>query len=388
MLEFLIAGGGIGGAVAAHLLARQGRKVLVLERESSPRHVVRPEVLWPTTVRTLEPMLAGVDQREWRLPIQGLRAFRGDRALFEIDQTAFEKARVVPYSSDPNATRTGLLTSTGFEVRRGTELVDLLWQGDRVRGARVRDIATGAVSEIESEWVVGDDGGNSLVRRECKIAIQIRKVSIQLACFEFAWPAGLPTAVPHVVLNPAGSSRGVVAMGGIPLPRGRGIALLLLRWPQAENSTAIQTALRQFNELNSPLAGVMGERRFPEDFIQFRPQFGHASSYGMPGAVLMGDAAHPVTPAGGQGANMAIADAVALAQCVQESPADLVKTYESHRRKANEASVSISRTAAWGFRSPAWLFDFVMPPLASWFGRHPNWILQRFARSFVEVPML
>jgi len=41
---------------------------------------------------------------------------------------------------------------------------------------------------------------------------------------------------------------------------------------------------------------------------------GHAPRYGAAGAVVMGDAAHPVSPAGGQGANMSIADARALAE--------------------------------------------------------------------------
>jgi 2-polyprenyl-6-methoxyphenol hydroxylase-like FAD-dependent oxidoreductase len=385
MIDFLIAGGGIGGAVLARLLARQDKTVLVLERETSPRHVVRPEVLWPATVRTLEGMLTSLDPAEWRLPLQGLRIFYGSRVLTEIDQAALQKAGVTPNSSDPNVTRTSLLTDPAFEIRRGVELVELIRNSERVCGARIRDTATGTVSEIESQCVVGDDGANSLVRRGCGIDLRIHKLPVELACFEFDWPAALPAGIPHVVLNPRGSSQGVAVMGGIPLPQGRGIALIVLRWPQAQNTAVIQDSLRQLKETDSPVAGLIGPRQFPDDFAHFRPQFGHAARYGIPGAVLLGDAAHPVTPAGGQGANMAIADAVALADCIKENPGDFLAAYEHRRRKANGASVSISRSVAWGFKVPRWLFDFLAPRLVRWFGRNPSWGLQRFATSFRDT---
>jgi 2-polyprenyl-6-methoxyphenol hydroxylase-like FAD-dependent oxidoreductase len=73
--EFLIVGGGIGGAVLAHLLARQSRQIVVLERETSPRHVIRPEILWPATIRTLQPMLESLSASDWRWIIDGSSAF-------------------------------------------------------------------------------------------------------------------------------------------------------------------------------------------------------------------------------------------------------------------------------------------------------------------------
>ena len=52
-LDFVIAGGGIGGTVLATLLGRQGLRVRVLERATGPPPFVRPEVLWPVTVEFL-----------------------------------------------------------------------------------------------------------------------------------------------------------------------------------------------------------------------------------------------------------------------------------------------------------------------------------------------
>jgi 2-polyprenyl-6-methoxyphenol hydroxylase-like FAD-dependent oxidoreductase len=88
----------------------------------------------------------------------------------------------------------------------------------------------------------------------------------------------------------------------------------------------------------------------------------------------MGDAAHPVSPAGGQGANMSVADARALAETVLHDPSDLLEVYERRRREANERSLRFTRGAARLLALPGWttpptslLLSFVR-----WATRHPS----------------
>jgi 2-polyprenyl-6-methoxyphenol hydroxylase-like FAD-dependent oxidoreductase len=387
MIEFLIVGGGIGGAVLARLLARQGRQIMVLERESSPRHVVRPEVLWPASIRTLEPMLASLNASDWHIPLKGLRIFAAGRPLIEVGETAIRESGVEPHSTDPNVTRAGLLADPAFEIRRGVEMTELVRQGDRVTGARVRAIATRATSEIATRWVIGDDGGHSLVREQCGIPLQCRQLSLELACTEIVWPREI-TAMPHVMLDVHSSSSGILAMGAIPLPQSRGIGLVAVRRCKSLQLDKIQDLMKGVDIAGTPFQCLLNERNFPADFAVFRPQFGHAPRYGVPGAVLLGDAAHPVTPAGGQGANMAIADAVALADCIREGhDEDLIARYERRRRRANERSVSISRSVTRVLRLPAWLMDRLVLPVGKWLGRRPAGparVLRTFSTAFLD----
>ena len=92
-------------------------------------------------------------------------------------------------------------------------------------------------------------------------------------------------------------------------------------------------------------AELTGNLRFPEDFKHLQRYWGHAPSYGVNGAVIIGDAAHPPSPAGGQGANMSIADARTLARLLIGNHPNLVTEYENLRRPANARSLRPTRIA-------------------------------------------
>ena len=77
--------------------------------------------------------------------------------------------------------------------------------------------------------------------------------------------------------------------------------------------------------------------------VRVRTGSGQAERYGEPGVLLLGDAAHPVTPAGGQGANLSVNDAACLAQLLLEAHPDVPAEYERLRRPASASSRRSSR---------------------------------------------
>jgi 2-polyprenyl-6-methoxyphenol hydroxylase-like FAD-dependent oxidoreductase len=145
---------------------------------------------------------------------------------------------------------------------------------------------------------------------------------------------------------------------------------------------------RKFLAGNPDMAEVVGDRPFPEGMARVRTGYGHAPNYGVEGAVLMGDAAHPVTPAGGQGANLSVADAAALADAVRASPVGFLADYERRRRPAAERSLRISRGATRAFSLPDGVLGLLLPAALGVVGLRPPMMarfLQGIATAFRDT---
>jgi 2-polyprenyl-6-methoxyphenol hydroxylase-like FAD-dependent oxidoreductase len=208
--------------------------------------------------------------------------------------------------------------------------------------------------------------------------------------FELDWPEFLESATAQIWLNPHRRRSGVYMMGVIPRPGGTGAGLIAMRPRLFDNPAQLQQSLHEFFATDSRLADIVGSRRFPDDLIRVRLGWGHADRYGTEGAILIGDAAHAVTPAGGQGANMAIADARVLADIIRVGESQLVEQYETRRRAANERSMGISRWATRLLSLP----DFVTAPflpaalwLASRFPAIATRGLRSVSTAFLETPV-
>jgi 2-polyprenyl-6-methoxyphenol hydroxylase-like FAD-dependent oxidoreductase len=87
-----------------------------------------------------------------------------------------------------------------------------------------------------------------------------------------------------------------------------------------------------------------------------------------------------VSPAGGQGANMSVADAHVLAQVLSAGSRQPVADYERIRRHANERSVGPTRWAARLFALPRW----IRPPWLFLHGAHWASARPHRLRGFLE----
>jgi 2-polyprenyl-6-methoxyphenol hydroxylase-like FAD-dependent oxidoreductase len=384
--EFLISGGGIGGAVLAELLARRGKRVLVLERNTTPPSFLRPELMWPATIELLCTLIPRpVWEDEAASPAGGIRVQRGRDDLAELSAGDMRSAGAQPWFVNPNETRELLLRRASFELRRGVESLSILRDGERVVGVRARDRSTGAESELLANVTIGDDGEHSIVRNGCGVALATHPFPVEFLCFGLDWPAGAERAVARIWLNPRGRATGVMGFGAMPFVRGRGAGLVLVRTQVFDANPDAEAAWRELAS-TEPLIGELVRGRALREMTRVKRSFGHAQRYGAPGAFFLGDAAHPVTPAGGQGANMAIADARVLAPLLASDPAGALREYERVRRPANERSISISRDAGRVVAMPGWLagitFQFARLALRS------KWPLKRLFRfasqSFLE----
>ncbi|MFI4891592.1 MAG: FAD-dependent monooxygenase [Steroidobacterales bacterium] len=171
----------------------------------------------------------------------------------------------------------------------------------------------------------------------------------------------------------------------LPLPDGR----CSIVWSTATPTAARLAALDPdaFGaELTEASAGVLGRCELTTPIARFPLRLQYASHYVCPRAALLGDAAHAVHPLAGQGLNLGLLDAAALAEVLGEatgsaSPGDLrlLRRYERWRKSENllaatamdslERLFTNSNSAVQGLRSAGLSLVGRLPALKRQFAR-------------------
>jgi len=356
--DAVIVGGGLGGATLALALARAGRTSIVLERDLSPRRVPRPEILWPATLAVFDRLGAGdaVRARAAR-PIVGveLHGSHGGRQefLLRMDEDLRGAASLRRLSTDSVLTRGVLLdaaVATGrVRLERGIEVRRIARDAD---GATAVGVRGGEEVAARGAVIVGDDGADSLVRASLGIESRAKPFPLEFLC-AVAQDDGALGDEAHGWVHPAGLADGIVGVFLVPLPHGR-VSVLLPAAPGAlaRFAAAGVGALAAEIARICPRAARLVDGLAAQDFVAIRPIVGRGPRCVADRAALVGDAAHPVSPAGGQGANMAVADAVALADVLLarlasgDLSAAALAPYERARRSPNARSIAFSRLTA------------------------------------------
>ena len=355
--DVIVVGAGIGGAVLALALGSRGWRVTVLEREPRPLIMARPEILWSPTPAALDRFGVGEPIRtQASVKLAAIAVMHRSRRLAGFTPYNLRASGIDAFSADPGHTRRliaeAALATGHVEIRRGVEVRNLVREGDRIAG--VEAIQDGQSLELRARLIVGDDGAHSIVRSAMLPDLKLDMFPFDFITAAIDWPAEIPPDQARLWMNPRAFHGGIPAVACLPWPNGRGVLLMPLPHVRATGLFAGTPAAfwAQFPE-TTPLAGVFSSRlRFPDDFHAVRRPYGHASKYVTAGAAILGDAAHPVSPAGGQGANAAIWDAMTLADIAHDAltrgdlSAARLSRYETFRRPRNRDSVSITERAA------------------------------------------
>lgn len=171
MYDAIIVGARCGGSATALLLARRGRRVLVVDRATFPSDAFSTHFV--TVAGTALLARWGVLDR---LRAQDVPVFSsihlnvGGNRMTTDDVGFNPDPTCSPRRTELDTTLAAVAEEAGAEVRLGVSVTDVLRDGDgRVNGVRLRD-AQGAVSEEHAAVVIGADGRSSIVARSVEPA--------------------------------------------------------------------------------------------------------------------------------------------------------------------------------------------------------------------------
>jgi 2-polyprenyl-6-methoxyphenol hydroxylase-like FAD-dependent oxidoreductase len=327
--DVLVVGAGPTGLALAAALQQAGVDHVVIDKLEVGHNMSRAAVVHAHTLEALDRIGVAASLRAEGLPLQTFTVRDRDRALLQVGFEAlpshYRDILMVPQNVTEAVLHDRLLELGGC-VHAGVTAIRAKARKD---GALVTVATKAGEHSLQARYVVGGDGMHSIVRSAAKIGFDGTTYgeSFMLADVEMDWPLG--AAEVSLFFSPSGLV--VVA----PLPGGTfRIVATIDEAPETPTLTDVQRLLDARGPAKRPAAVktvLWGSR--------FRVHHRLASSYRAGPFLLMGDAAHVHSPAGGQGMNTGLVDAIvlgeALARAVRnKEPDTILDAYADVRRPA------------------------------------------------------
>jgi 2-polyprenyl-6-methoxyphenol hydroxylase-like FAD-dependent oxidoreductase len=329
--EVLIAGAGPTGLVLALWLTRQGIAVRIVDKTEGPGTTSRAMAVQARTLELYRQL--GLDREVvaggLRNPAINMWAKGKHRARLDFGDAG---RRLTPYpfvliypQDRHEALLIRHLAQMGVQVERRTELVGFTDEGTRV-AARLRG-PDGTERACTAAWLAGCDGAHSPVRH-------LLGTGFEGGTYE------------HLFYVADVEVEGPAANGEIHLSLESGDFVILLGYTETgmarligamrDERTEPERPLKFEDVRQSAIASLGLHIREVNWFSTYRVHHRVSGRYHRGRAFLLGDAAHVHSPAGGQGMNTGIGDAVNLAWKLAavlrgHAPQALLDSYERER---------------------------------------------------------
>jgi 2-octaprenyl-3-methyl-6-methoxy-1,4-benzoquinol hydroxylase len=331
--EVVVVGAGVVGAAAALALARDGRKVAIVESREPPLwRADAPDLRVYAFAPDASGLLAGLDV--WKdvasaraQPFADMRvwdAAGGDELHFRAAQAGRASlGHIVEHGLLVDRLWRALAT-TGNVARHCPAQVEGFEQDEAVATVRLAD-----GGRLRAPWVVAADGAESRLRSLAGIEVDandygqrgvVAYVTTEKPHEATAWQRFLPTG--PLAFLPCADGRSSIVW---TVPDAEAERLLAL-----DDAAFLRELTRAFDARLGECTAVSARRAFP-----LRRQLAKAYVHGR--LVLAGDAAHAVHPLAGQGVNLGLRDVAALRAAWRDgapSPARMAR-WARERRSDN-----------------------------------------------------
>lgn len=384
--QVLIVGAGPSGLAAALVLARLGIAVRIIDKNAARSDKSKALAVHAGTLECLKAAIGTQLVRELIDAGQPTRA-----AWIHLDGAAPISVDISAIPSEynfilnlPQAETERIfeqrLGELSVKVERNTELLEAVEQ--EVAMVSKIKLPTGAIDEITSDFMIGCDGAHSTVRHLLGIPFHGSTYGGDFilgdVILSWSWA--------HDSVRLFVNARGVIA--AFPLKGEHHYRLILIRQDRNSMSDQPDMDLREFQSIVSELSvdGIIVQSA--SWLTRFRVHHRLVKQLQLGRSFLAGDAAHIHSPAGGQGMNTGIQDALnigfKLARVLtQEMPLSGLSDYEKERlpvaRQVLRGTDFVSRLA---LLPENWLKRFVRGTLLAMAVRSP--FLQRRVLTMIS----
>lgn len=356
MTRLIVVGGGIAGAGAALALHKAGFDVAVYEAHpDSAEDIGAFLTLASNGMRALAQVDASAAVTTIGFPLTSMRVLDGTGAEVAHVPLGEAGAPHLQYRclrrGDLNAALQAQVERRGIALRHGARLTSVEDGPDGVT-AHFADGTT-----VTGDLLIGADGLNSTVRR--LIAPEARPAYAGQYVF-YGYTGAAPGAGEGETITMVRGS--TVAFGYAVSPEGETYWFARVSdAPLAADDLAHGTPARWRDLLlpllrkdSSPAADLVAAT--PDHLmVTNATELPTGTPWRSARTLVVGDAAHAASPATGQGASMALEDAVVLAKSLRDAP-DIdagLTLYETLRRPRVEHNIIVSGTISRGARTPS-----------------------------------